>query len=414
MFLAITPWASHAQPPETPEVGAEAPEAEAGTEAEGVEGPEAAEAEGAEGAESGSEVEGAGNIVPPPPGSLPAVIVIDAAPYGIDPVVGQHVTRRMRQTAADMGYEVVAPDATIAAAQRLQMPYPPSPADLWRVTFVAEARRGAFARVWAHQGSYVIEISVASLDGTGPFFARGTAGSADLHQVVERLTREALPTPDTWDADAAERLREQSAQPQQQPQQPQIRPVIRPVRVTRRPRRDRRPTRRFDIALQVEGAIGTSSDNFFNFLGGVRLGLRITNTLGLGLYLGYVNLRGRDGRVNNLLPMLQLENRIRLSARSDITVPLRFALGYLPYNGPVVRLAAGLNVPLSSRVELAFDILTPTFWVLPDRTAVSFNVAAELIFRLGSSSRSSDSDDDSDDDDSDEEEESEDEDESDA
>lgn len=390
LCLVVAPWSASAQPPaetETPPEEANA-EVEAGSDAEGAEGAAEGEAGGETGetgeAGEAGEVEGAGNIVPPPPGTLPAVIVIDAAPYGIDPVVGQHVTRRMRQTASDMGYEVVAADATIAAAQRLQMPYPPSPADLWRVTFVAEARRGAFARVWAHQGSYVIEISVASLDGTGPFFARGTAGSTDLHQVVERLTREALPTPDTWDADAAERLREQSAQPQQA-QVPQVTPTpIAPVRVARRPRRDRRPTRRFDVALQVEGAIGTSSDNFFNFLGGVRLGLRITNTLALGLYVGYVNLRGRDGRVNNILPMLQLENRIRLSARSDITVPLRFGLGYLPYNGPVVRLAAGLNVPLSSRVELAFDILAPTFWVLPDRTAVSFNLAAEVIFRLGS------------------------------
>lgn len=369
-----------AETPAAPETPAPEVETPAGTEdpetGETAE-TEPNEGEGTEPAEGSVEAE----TVPPPPGTAPRTIVIDAAPYGIDPVVGQHVTRRMRATAQDMGYEVVAADATVQAAQRLQMPYPPSPADLWRVTFVAEARRGAFARVWAHEGNYVIEISVASLDGTGPFFARGTAGSADLHEVVERLTREALPAPDNWDEDGAERLREQSTQQQQQQQQV-VRPPIQPPRVVRRPRRDRRPTRRFDVALQVEGAIGTSSDNFFNFLGGVRLGLRITNTLHLGLYFGYVNLRGRDGRANNILPMLQLENRIRISARSDITVPLRFALGYLPYNGPVVRLAAGLNVPLSSRVELAFDILTPTFWVLPDRTAVSFDIAAEVIFRI--------------------------------
>ena len=387
-----------------PEEAGEAAEGgEAGETAEAPEGGEAPEgaeaAEGAEAPEATEAPEGEGEPAEavPAPALPPRVIVIDAAPYGVEPVVGQHVTRRMRATAAEMGYEVVEPAETIAAAQRLRMPYPPSPADLWRVTYVAQSRRGAFARVWAHQGRYVVEVSVASLDGTGPFFARGTAGAEDLHEVVGRLTREALPAVETWDAEAyAGVVRGQSATPQAvtQPTGPApdgaptesgeaggVPTNPDPPQITRR-RRDNRPTRRFDIALQVEGAIGTTSDNFFNFLAGARLGLRITNTIHLGLNLAYANLRGRDGRASNLLPMLQVENRIRLSSRTDITVPLRFGIGYLPFNGPVVRLAAGLNIPLSGRVELAFDILAPTFWVLPDRTAVSLDLAAEVIFRL--------------------------------
>ncbi len=63
-------------------------------------------------------------------------------------------------------------------------------------------------------------------------------------------------------------------------------------------------------------------------------------------------------------------------------MPIRAAIGYLPFNGPVLRLSAGINIPLSSRIELGFDILTPTFWFLPDQTVVSLNVAAELIYRL--------------------------------
>ena len=312
---------------------------------------------------------------------LPRAIVIDAAPYGIDPVVGQHVTTRIRMVAAEMGYQVLDGEATLEAARRMRMPFPPSPADLWRVTFVAQAKRGVFAKVWAHQGQYIVEISVASLDGTGPFFARGSTSAETLHQVVTDLTRQALPLAEIWNEEAAEQLIVQSRSTESSasaevPTRPNQSPRL------RRSRPDRRPTRRFDLALQLEGAIGTSSDHFFNFLAGARLGVRITKTLMLGLHVGYANLRGRENRANNILPMLQIENRIRLSARTDLTVPLRFGIGYLPFNGPVIRLAAGLNLPLSPRVELHFDILSPTFWVLPDRTTSSLNLAAEVIFRL--------------------------------
>ncbi|MCB9634150.1 MAG: hypothetical protein H6721_18670 [Sandaracinus sp.] len=319
------------------------------------------------------------------PATTPIALVIDAAAYGVDPVVGQHVTRRMRMTAEEMGYVVVSPEDTVAAAQRVRMPYPPSPADLWRVTYVGRARRGAFARVWAHQGRYVFELSVASLDGSGPFFARGTSGAEDLHEVVAQLMRQAMPSPDVWNAEGYQRYAvapEATPAPTTPPEPLQIRPPGSSRVVIERRRRDNRPGRRFDLALQTEVAIG-ADDRFTNLLLGGRLGVRITKTIGVGVQFFYANLRGRGERVNNVLPMLMVENRIRISRRLDLTVPLRFSIGYLPYNGPVVRFSAGLNVPLSSRVELQADILAPTFWILPeDRTAVSLNPALELIVRL--------------------------------
>jgi hypothetical protein len=312
------------------------------------------------------------------------VIVVDAAPYGVDPVVGRHVTRQMRETAAALGYEVLDAETTLAAAQQLRMPYPPSPADLWRVTFVAEAHRGAFARVWAHEGRYVTEITVASLDGGGPFFARGTSGAQDLHEVVDRLFREALPAADSWDPEAYRRL----TQPGTAPAGPTAstapgRDDFFDEEPAPAPERPREVGRRFSLAIATEGAFGTSQSSwFYNHLVGLRLDYRISREIILGLYVGYANLRGKNGRASNLLPYAQLEDRVRISSRSDITVPLRFGLGYLPYNGPFVRLAAGLNIPLGERTEIGLDILTPTFWVLPDRTAVSLDLAAEVIFRL--------------------------------
>jgi len=311
------------------------------------------------------------------------VIVVDAAPHGVAPVVGQHVTERIRLTARAMGYELVDPMNTVSAAQRMQMPYPPTPADLWRVTYVSRSQRGVFAKVWAHEGRYVFEISVASLDGAGPFFARGTSGAEDLHEVVERLTREALPVPGTFDAEAAARYAQpQPAQPQPAaaPAFPQAQPRDR-IRVSQR-RVSRRPTRRWDVSLQTEAAFGTSSEFFYNHLIGLRLGFRITKGLHLGLYGAYANLRGRGQRESNLLPMLQLTNRIRVSRRSDLTVPIRAAVGYLPFNGPVIRLSAGLNYPISDRWEIGADILVPTFWFVDDEVQISLNVGLELTYRL--------------------------------
>lgn len=381
--------------------GAESPQVELSGEAAPAAGESALEERAAAGTagapsapgEADATEAGAGSVGPAQPTmddpmSSPSAIVIDAAAYGVDPVVGQHVTYRVRATAAEMGYVVLSPEATVAAAQRGRMPYPPSPADLWRVSYVARARRGVFARVWAHEGRYVFELTVASLDGSGPFFARGTSGAEDLHEVVAQLTRQALPAVEAWDLAGYQRYATSAAAspaPVLPPDPATLRPVV-PVRPTRvvvdRRRRDNRPGRRLDLALQVEAAIG-ADDRFANALVGARFGVRITKSVAVGLQVAYANLRGRGERVSNVLPMLMVENRIRISSRLDLTVPLRFAIGYLPFNGPVVRFAAGLNLPLSGRVELQLDVLAPTFWVLPDeRTAVSLDPALELIVRL--------------------------------
>lgn len=333
----------------------------------------------------------------PAPEDVPSVTVVDAAAYGIDPVVGQHVTQRIRATAEEMGYRVLPREASVTAAGQVGMTYPPSPAELWRVTYAARAERGVFARVWADEGRYVTEIMVASMDGTGPFFARGTSGAPDLHAVVAKLTRQALPPPDVWDAEQAARWSgagddprgaDQRAAEDSAPPSGETGAALSEAFYDERPEVEAPdddedvPPHRFELALQTEGAVGTSSDGFYNHLFGVRLGYRFTEDVILGAYVAYANLRGRNERVGNILSYLQIEHRVRIGRRSGLSIPLRFAIGYLPFNGPVVRIGAGLNLPLSDRVELGADLLTPTFWVLPDRTVVSFNVAVELVVRL--------------------------------
>lgn len=336
-------------------------------------------------------------VVPPPetgteepPAEAPSgdrmrMIVIDAATFGIDPVVGRVVSARMRTTGEELGYAVLTPEESVAAAQQLRMPYPPTPADLWRVSWLARAHRGAFARAWAHQGQYVIEIAVASLDGSGPFFARGTAGADDLRDVVDRLLRTALPPPTAWNAAGVA-----GATTPAQPPAAGTEPVDEldadeAAARTTPPARRAEPEpelRRWQLTLQTEGAIGAAQEVYYNHLIGLRFDFRITRDILIGVYAGYANLNARDGRADNLLFMAQFENRIRISPDIDVTIPLRAAVGYLPFNGPVIRLSAGLNYAISEHWEIGADILTPTFWILPDRTAVSLNIALEGTYRF--------------------------------
>jgi hypothetical protein len=326
----------------------------------------------------GPAVPTAAPAVPAP--TLPRCVVIDAAPYGIDPVVGRYVSQTMRSTAAQLRYDVLTPAQSVEAAQRVRMTYPPAPADLWRATWAAGAARGAFARVWAYRGEYVVEVTVASADGGGPFFARGSSPAAGLVAMVDRLTREALPPPGVSTAPGA--------LPAPGPRAPSDASATAPAEAdddepTETPRRRRRGrARRWVFSGRTDFAFGASRDFFFNALVGARIDYRITPDIRVGAYLGYANLRGKDGRASNLLMLAQIEDRVRISASTDLRVPLRLGIGYLPQNGPVVRLAAGLGFPLGSRWEMTFDLLAPTFWVLPDRTVVSLDLAAELGYRF--------------------------------
>ncbi len=324
-------------------------------------------------------------------------LVVDAATSGIDPVVGQHVTHVMRETLAQMGYTVSGRDETVAAAQQLRMPYPPGPADLWRMTQAASVDRAAFARVWAHEGQYVFELSVASADGSGPFFARGSSDAANLYPVVERLTRQAMPAPSAWDAAAAERYRSGTGLVASSPTSPGTQttpaatpfapagstggPALRP-QTPAEARAATSPGRRFQLSFATESAIGADSRRFYNHLLDLSLGVRLRRSILLSLHLEYANLNGRDQREHNLMPLLMVEKRLQLSPGLDLTIPIRGGLGFLPFNGPVVRISAGLNYALTDRFEVFADLLAPTFWIVDQEVFVSMNVALGVTLRL--------------------------------
>lgn len=330
--------------------------------------------------------------VPPPDGSTAPIrrlIVVDAAAIGVAPVVAQVATDIMRRTGAAMGYEVISAEATVAAAQRIRMPYPPAPADLWRVSWAASAHRGAFARIWAADGRYNIEVSVASMDGQGPWFARDTAGADDLRAVVERLFRSILPTPELWmptpEVTATTGGREPGAAvvPTRRPERSAREALAHPSgRDGRRWRRPLPEIRRFSLTLQTEASVGATDGSFYNHYAGLRLDVRITREFAVGAYFAYVNLEGREQRVSSFHVALMGEYRIRPVHELDLTIPIRLQVGYLGFNGPVGRLSAGIAYGLSENWEIEADLLAPTLYFLPDRVAMAFDFSIELTYRF--------------------------------
>jgi len=134
------------------------------------------------------------------------------------------------------------------------------------------------------------------------------------------------------------------------------------------------------LALQTEAAIGVYPGDFYNHLVGGRFDLVFSPHVSFGGYLGYANLKGKDGRASNLLAYAQVE--YLAGDPHGVRVPLRFASGYLPRNGPVVRAATGFAFPLTPTLDLTAELLAPMVWVTRDQMVLSMNLAAELAYRF--------------------------------
>jgi len=143
------------------------------------------------------------------------------------------------------------------------------------------------------------------------------------------------------------------------------------------PARDRIPMR---LALQTEGAIGVYPGDFYNHAVGARLDLVVSPHVSFGGYLAYVNLKGKDGRASDLLTYVQVE--YLAGSPGGIRIPVRFASGYLPRNGPVVRASTGFAFPLTPALDLVTELLAPMVWVSRDQMVLSMNLAAELAYRF--------------------------------
>ena len=276
----------------------------------------------------------------------PTVAVLETYGPGMA-AASSAVTRQLYATLARLGYHAV-PEAETGRLTAQLGPRILAPVDLLSIAAAAHADHALQATLSTEGGRYVAALTLVNSDRREPRFANDAADAAGLEAAVDRLARSLLP-PLANDADAH---------------------AGEPVKTWTR------------LALQTEAAFGLSSNFFYNHFVGGRFDYGFTRDFALGAYVGYANLKGREGRTNNVLPYLQLEYGLAVSSTSRILVPLRFGTGYLPKNGPFFRLAAGPSFPLGSGIRIGFDLVAPTFVIVHDRTVVSMDIAAEVSVEL--------------------------------
>ena len=127
-------------------------------------------------------------------------------------------------------------------------------------------------------------------------------------------------------------------------------------------------------------ALGMPALAFMNELVGARLELEYTPRFALGFSLAYANLKGKDARVSNMLPELSVAYRVPLG--QSAFVPIRFAGGYLPKNGPTLRLTSGFDLAMSDAVSLELALVEPMVWVARDKPELSFNFGGAVSARF--------------------------------
>jgi len=135
------------------------------------------------------------------------------------------------------------------------------------------------------------------------------------------------------------------------------------------------------LAVVSTSAFGVTHAKFFNQLAGVRLDHRFTPRFDYGASLSYANLKGKQGRENNLLPEISFAYRLPLGGER-VALPLRYGMGFLPRNGPTLRLSGGLDVALSPAASLELVPLETMIWVTRNRPELSLDATLGLRLAL--------------------------------
>ncbi|MEZ4393443.1 MAG: hypothetical protein R3A48_20340 [Polyangiales bacterium] len=298
--------------------------------------------------------------------------MVDAAPVGVDPAAARFVTETLRARVAELGFQVIPTGELYAAAGQLRLPFPVPPEGIYELERALQAPVAVHAELRAARGQYVVRLRVRiAVEGA----ERVQELSATQFQLAEAI-RQAMPAllvPPRPELAAAAAARMEPAVADQAAES-----APRP----RRQRAVRAHTRRFELGIGGIAAIGPGQDPFVNGLIMARFRWFPLDRFGISASFSYANLRGRDERVSNVLPMVGVETSVDLIPSRRVFIPLRFEAGYLPNNGPVFRLTAGVAFSLTRRIRMEIDIVSPTVWVLPETSPVTLDLGAHLSFQL--------------------------------
>ena len=309
----------------------------------------------------------------PAPQEGPRIAVIDAAPLGVDPSAATYVTNVLRMAIAEQHFAVVPTPELHEAARRIRLPFPVPVEGMFELNRALQTPVSATAEVRAAQGLYVVRLRVRVAVESQERVREVSATQFLLADAI-RAALPALLVPPSPDA--------RPPSPPDSVLAPTPTPAPVTVETPRRPRRLRAHPRRWELGAGPIVSFGPGRDAFVNALVATRLSFFPADRVGLSATLGYANLNGRDGRVSNIYLSAGVETAVDLSSTSKLFIPLRAEIGYLPNNGPVFRITAGLSIQLARRVRLELDILSPSLWVLPETTPVSLDLGARVNFGL--------------------------------
>lgn len=317
----------------------------------------------------------------PAPVDAARVALLPVGHFGVDAIVPQRVGEAVANVLRELGYSFADP-ATVARAWAMLRPTdPPSAADVFRATQLASAGRGVHIRIGVEGGAYFMDLLVASADGSGPFRAHAVGGPNDFLQRCADAVRATMPTPAAFDAAAAEQYAAQARA--MTPRAPTA--AFAPATFTPR-YRTAAPIGgpRFGLTIQTESAFGRNTGTrFYNHLVGARLDVRLGRNVYVDGYVGYVNLDRGNQRASNMLFYVQLEDRLSFAATGRVQFPLRLAVGFMPLNGPFIRMAGGIRFPLGGQFEMGVDVVAPTIWWVPGGRHATYDLGLELTYRFG-------------------------------
>ncbi len=150
-----------------------------------------------------------------------------------------------------------------------------------------------------------------------------------------------------------------------------------------RPRRPRRQwqDRRWWLGAQIEPAMGTNR-NSFNLLVGAR-GEFQWRGLTVALNFQYTFVRDWEPRTNWSYHTLAIYGLLGYQIRlgSDrLKLPLMIGAGYIPGNGALLRIEAGLAIKATDRIDIRVLIVCPNFWFLENEMVLFTSLSLGLLF----------------------------------
>ena len=321
---------------------------------------------------------------PAPQPQGPRTAVVDAAPIGVDPAAAQFVTGVLRAAIGAAGFSVIPTPELHEAARRIQLPFPVPEEGLVMLERALQAPVGATAEVRAASGLYVVRLRVRVASERRERVRDVAASQFQLEDVIRAALPQLL-VPPSADGEPPMASTPPDVMPGVGPAQPPESAGVTPPVATppARPRRRvRAHPRTWELSVGGLVALGPGQDSFVNGLGAVRAGWFPHDRFGVTATVAYANLNGREGRVSNVFFAAGIETAVDLVPSAKVFIPLRAEVGYLPLNGPVFRVTAGVAFQVARRVRIEVDLLSPTLWVLPESTPVSLDLGAFVHFGL--------------------------------